>query len=112
MEKPLQVFCCYARTDQKYLYKLKDHLMSLQHENLIEIKADIDIKPGKEWRREIDHHLEGAQILLLLLSPDFIGSNYCYHHEMQQAIARHKQGTACVVPVIIRFAQLLGKGHL
>ncbi len=62
MEKPLQVFCCYARSDQKYLYKLKKHLMALQRENLIEIKADIDIKPGTEWRREIDHHLEGAQI--------------------------------------------------
>jgi hypothetical protein len=102
MKKPLQLFCCYAHNDQKYLYKLKNHLMALQRENLIEVKADIDIQPGAEWEREIDHHLENAQIILLLISAEFLASNYCYEKEMQQALRRHEQGTARVVPVIIR----------
>jgi hypothetical protein len=102
MKEPLQVFCCYAREDQQYLYELKSHLMALQRENLIEIKADIDINPGTEWEREINHHLEKAHIILLLISADFIASDYCYEKEMRQALVRHEQGTACVVPIIIR----------
>lgn len=76
--------------------------MLLQRENLIKIKADIDITPGKEWEREINHGLEEAQIILLLVSASFIDSNYCYEKEMQQALARHEQGTARVVPIIVR----------
>jgi hypothetical protein len=102
MSTPLEVFCCYARKDQEYLREIKKYLMSLQRENLIEIRADIDITPGKEWEREINRHLEKAQIVLLLVSSDFIASNYCYEKEMQQALARHEQGTARVVPVIVR----------
>jgi WD40 repeat protein len=102
MEEPLRVFCCYARYDQSYLYKLKSHLTSLERERLIDIKADVDIGPGMEWKREIDFYLERSQIILLLISSDFIGSNYCYNVELQKAIKQHEQGTACVIPVIIR----------
>jgi WD40 repeat protein len=104
MERPLQVFCCYARNDQQYLYELKSHLMVLQHENLIEIKADIDISPGIEWEPEIGRYLEEADIILLLISANFIASDYCFNKEMQQAMERHKQGAARVVPLIIRSA--------
>src|ERR1051326_8987765 len=102
MEKPLLVFCCYARKDQSYLHDMKQHLMALQREQLIEIKADININPGTEWEREISHHLNEANIILLLISADFIASDYCFEKEMQLAIARHEHGTACVLPVIIR----------
>src|SRR5262249_28469107 len=68
----------------------------------IEIKADININPGTEWEREIARHLNEADIILLLISSDFIASDYCYEKEMYRAIERHKQGTARVVPVIIR----------
>src|SRR6266705_830021 len=102
MEKPLQVFCCYARSDKQYLPELKKHLMALQRGKLIEIKADIDISPGVEWEREIGRHLGEADIILLLISADFIASDYCFDKAMQQALKRHEQGTACVIPVIVR----------
>lgn len=102
MGQPLQVFCCYARSDQQYLHELKKHLAILQREELIEIKADIDISPGTEWEQEINRHLEEAQIILLLISADFIASDYCYDKEMRQALALHEQGKTRVVPVIIR----------
>lgn len=104
MEKPLLVFCRYASSDQQYLYELKNHLAVLQREKLIEIKADIDITPGQEWEREIARDLEEADIILLLISADFIASDYCFDKEMQRAIVRHEQGTARVIPVIIRSA--------
>jgi hypothetical protein len=101
-EKPLLVFCCYARKDQKYLITLKTHLKPLEREGLIITKADIDISPGTEWEITIFHHLEAADIILLLISPDFIASDYCFNEEMQRALVRHEQGTAHVIPVIIR----------
>jgi TIR domain len=101
-KKPLQVFCCYARKDQKYLIGLKTHLKSLEREGLIIVKADIDIIPGTYWETTINQHLEAADIIILLITPDFVASDYCFNQEMRQAIARHEQGTACVIPVIIR----------
>src|SRR5436305_4071001 len=77
-------------------------MKSLEREGLITVKADIDISPGTEWEATINHHLEAADIILLLISPDFIASDYCFDKEMQEAIARHEQGTTRVVPVILR----------
>ncbi len=102
MKKPYRVFCCYAHKDQDFLRDLKTHLKSLEREGLITVKADIDISPGIEWEPTISHGLEIADIILLLISPDFLASHYCFDIEMQHAIARHEQGTARIVPVIIR----------
>src|ERR1022692_191837 len=102
MKMPCLVFCCYARKDQEFLHDLRIRLKSLEREGLITAKADIDISPGAEWETTIKHHLKGADIILLLISPDFIASDYCFNEEMQLALARHEQGTARVVPVIIR----------
>jgi len=88
MEIPCLVFCCYARKDQEFLHDLKTHLKSLEREGLITVKADIDISPGTEWETTINHHLEVANIILLLISPDFIASDYCFNEEMRRAIVR------------------------
>jgi len=88
MEIPCLVFCCYARKDQEFLHDLKTHLKSLEREGLITVKADIDISPGAEWETTINHHLEVANIILLLISPDFIASDYCFNEEMRRAIVR------------------------
>ncbi len=102
MEKPCRVFCCYASEDEAFLQDLKKHLMPLQREGSLIVQADIDISPGKEWEREIDHYLKVADIILLLISADFMNSDRCFDEMMQQAIARHQQGTVRVVPIIIR----------
>src|SRR5450631_103615 len=102
MEKPLQVFCCYAREDQQYLLTLKKHLSPIQREGLIVVQADIDISPGEEWEQKISHYLNTAQIILLLISPDFMNSDYCYSQEMKRAMERHERGEARVIPVILR----------
>ena len=101
-QKNVEVFCCYARKDQSLLLELKTHLTPLQREGLITLWADVDINAGAEWEEEIHHHLNSAQIILLLISPDFIASEYCYSIEMQRAIERHERGEAQVIPVILR----------
>src|SRR5436305_2171034 len=52
--------------------------------------------------REIDTHLSTADIILLLISPDFMASEYCYSIEMKRAMERHEAKEACVIPVILR----------
>src|SRR6266566_4528074 len=101
-QEPIEVFCCYARQDQSLLLKLKKHLVPLQREGLITLWADLDIDAGAEWKKEIHHHLNAARIILLLISPDFMASEYCYSVEMQRAIERHEHGEARVIPIILR----------
>lgn len=63
---------------------------------------DRDIHPGMEWEKEIDRQLAEAQVILLLVSPDFMNSDYCYGNEMQRAIERHKRNEVRVIPIILR----------
>ena len=63
---------------------------------------DRNISAGTEWEREINKHLNEADIILLLISPDFIASDYCYSKEMKWAMDRHERGEARVIPIILR----------
>jgi TIR domain-containing protein len=60
------------------------------------------ITAGKEWQQAIDYQLESADCVLLLVSPDFMESDYCYSIEMERALERHREGSALVIPVIVR----------
>jgi hypothetical protein len=98
----VNIFCCYAHEDGALLKKLKTHLRPLQREGLIELWDDRDISAGAEWEHEIREHLDAAQIILLLVSPDFMNSDYCYSVEMKHALERHERGEARVIPIILR----------
>lgn len=78
------------------------HLSILKRLYQIVSWHDRKISAGIEWEKEIDVQLNAANIILLLISSDFMASDYCYGVEMQRAIARHKQGEAKVIPVILR----------
>ena len=98
----IELFLSYSHKDEDLRKKLETHLMSLQHQNVIRTWHDGKISPGAEWEKEIHANLERAQIILLLISADFIASKYCYGVELSRALERHKAGQACVVPVILR----------
>ncbi len=97
-----EVFISYSHKDEGMCEQLKDQLMALKHEGLVHAWYDRKIGPGKEWEGEIDEHLNSANIILLLVSPKFISSEYCYDVEMTRAMERHEAQEATVVPVIIR----------
>jgi hypothetical protein len=98
----LEIFCCYARKDLSLLLKLKTHLALLEREGSLNIWHDMDISPGTEWEEEINKHLNTAHIILLLISPDFMASDYCYSKEMKRAMERHECGEARVIPILLR----------
>jgi len=98
---PVEIFCCYARKDRQFLDELKTHLIPFQWQGQITLWADTNINAGVEWEEEIKKHLDRAKIILLLVSPDFIASEYCYS-EMKRAMELHETGEATVIPVILR----------
>jgi hypothetical protein len=106
---PINIFFCYAREDEALLNKLKAHLKPLKRQGLIDVWYDRDISAGTEWEQEIKEHLNSAQIVLLLVSPDFMDSEYCYSIEMKQALERHARGEAKVIPVILRYVDWHGE---
>jgi hypothetical protein len=97
-----RVFLSYSHKDDAHRRELESQLAPLRRLGLIELWSDRDIDAGSEWRGAIDAHLEAADVILLLVSSDFIASAYCYDVEMKRALERHEQGTARVIPVIVR----------
>ena len=81
---------------------LQKHLAALKHQGLIETWHDRRIRAGDEFDNVIDRQLNEAQVILLLVSADFIASRYCYEIEMARALERHRAGEARVIPVILR----------
>src|SRR5947207_5640960 len=98
----IEIFFSYAHKDTKLREDLEKQLSLLKWQGLIIGWHDRRIAPGQEWSGEIDAHLDRAQIILLLISPDFMASNYCYGIEMKRAMERHEKGEAKVIPIILR----------
>ena len=99
---PLEVFISYSHRDDQLKDALITHLANLKRQNKITAWHDRAIEGGQEWDTHIKQKLESARIILLLISPDFMASDYCYDIEMERAIARHDAGTARVIPVMLR----------
>ena len=102
MSTPVEVFFSYSHKDEKLLEKLRAHLANLEHQKIISGWHDRKIGAGEEWGGEIDEHLNAAQIILLLISADFMQSKYCRDIEVTQAVKRHEAREARVIPIILR----------
>ena len=96
------VFFSYCHADEALRDQLERQLRILQRQGLIETWHDRRIEAGQDFAGEIDAHIEADEIILLLVSPDFLNSDYCYEIEMTRALERHKVGEAIVIPVILR----------
>src|SRR6266566_2799918 len=100
--KAVKVFYSYAHKDEKLRNALVEHLSTLRRQGYISEWHDRQIVAGTDWAQEIDAHLHSASLILLLISPSFIASDYCYSIEMQLALERHQARQARVVPIILR----------
>lgn len=98
----VSLFFSYAHSDEKLRDELAKHLKLLERQHVISTWHDRSIAAGSEWNDEIDDHLRRADIILLLISADFLASDYSYEVEVETALARHARGEATVIPVILR----------
>lgn len=97
-----RLFISYSHKDDALRAELDKHLALLRREGAIELWSDHRILPGSEFDKEISQALEAAEIILLLVSADFLASDYCFGIEMRRALERHNSGDAVVVPIILR----------
>ena len=97
-----EVFISYSHRDQKLRKELDKHLSNLKRQNVITSWYDGNIIPGAEWEPEIMKRLKRAQIILLLVSADFMASDFCYSIEMKEALTRHDASQARVIPIQLR----------
>ena len=97
----VKLFFSYSHKDEDLRDELVKHLTILKRQNIIAPWQDRDIEAGAEWNEEIQRHLNEAQIILLLISANFIASDFCWDNEMDQAMKRHEAGTAVVIPIVL-----------
>ena len=92
----------YAHADETLRNELEKHLSPLRRLGLLEPWHDRRIVAGQHFAGEIDRNFADADIVLLLVSPDFVNSDYCFDIEMKGALERDARGEAVVIPVILR----------
>lgn len=109
-----RVFFSYSHVDETLRDQLEIQLALLKRQGVIETWHDRRIEAGEDLHNAISSNLERADIILLLISPDFLASDYCYDKEMTRALDRHAAGEAVVIPVILRPSDWKGApfGHL
>jgi len=106
--KAIEVFFSYSHKDEALRDQLAQHLTLLRRNRVITEWHDRQITAGEEWAGEIDAHLNSARLVLLLISPDFLASDYLFDVELTRALERHAKGEACVIPIILRASNLSG----
>lgn len=101
MVHTIEVFISYSKQDKELRDGLLAHLRPLEREGII-TWHDRQILPGTEWNEEIKARLNAADIILLLISADFLATDYCTQVEIPEALRRHEAGKVTVMPVILR----------
>jgi hypothetical protein len=102
MRESIEIFFSYAHEDEFLRDELAKQLRHWERQGFITVWHDRNISAGTAWASEIDTHLNTAQIILLLISPDFMNSDYYYSSEMKRALERHATGEARVIPILLR----------
>ena len=99
--QPVTVFFSYSHKDEELMEELATHLRILENQGIIRGWHDRKILPGQEWNREINKNLETSDIILLLISAEFLASKYCWDVEIKRAMKRHEDKEAIVIPIIL-----------
>lgn len=100
--EPITVFYSYSHEDEDLRNELETHLAPLRRSGLIREWHDRKIIAGQDWDKEISRYLESAELILFLISADFINSSYIFDVEVKRALERQIAGHAAVVPIILR----------
>ena len=97
-----RIFISYAHKDKELRQELEKHLAELERQKIVTTWSDEQIRPGEELDNAIKKELERADIILLLVSPDFLASTYCREVETVKALEQRKTRGSITIPVILR----------
>jgi hypothetical protein len=101
-KQPIRLFYSYSHKDERLRDQLETHLSLLTRQGVIDEWHDRKIGAGQHIDDEIDRYLATAHIILLLVSADFLHSDYCYGREMARALEMEEAGEARIIPIILR----------
>lgn len=101
MSERNQVFISYSHADAKWLKRLQVHLAPLERDSLVSRWDDTMIKPGQRWRDEIKKAIDGAKAAVLMVSADFLASEFIARHELPPLLAAAEYDGALILPVIL-----------
>lgn len=105
--RPCRVFVSYAREDEPHRRRLVVHLAPVVRDGLIDVWSDQAVVAGADWERDIQHRLATADIVILLVTPDFVASEYCFERELPEVLRRHEEEGLCVLPVLVKSVDLV-----
>lgn len=98
---PSRIFISHAAADSSHCQLLERHLASLCREHLISLWHHRMVHPGEDARAAVRRQVDAADVVLLLVTPDFVASDEC-NEQAAQAMMRHRLGAARVIPVLVR----------
>ena len=104
--EPVEVFVSYSHKDRKHLEKLRTHLAALERGGQIHCWWDGALELGKAWEPQLVDALRRADVVLLLLTANFVASDYCIEEELRLAREREKQGQIDLLPVLVEACDL------
>ena len=102
MNHRIRIFFSYAHEDAPLREQLEKHLATLQQEGLVASWNDRAILPGSDWNTAINEQVRQAEIILLLISADFLSSDYINGVELRCALERAARQAAVVIPILLR----------
>jgi len=100
--KESQIFISYSHNDREYLDRLLIHLKPLEKEGLIDVWADTRLKAGDQWRVEIKKALDRASVAILLVSADFLASDFITENELPPLLLKAQEQGTRIIPVILK----------
>ncbi|QSX30658.1 toll/interleukin-1 receptor domain-containing protein [Shewanella cyperi] len=96
-----KAFISYSHVDFEYLNRLMVHLKPLEVHNLIDIWQDTRLKAGDRWSEEISNALDNATIAILLISADFLASDFIVNNELPSILKKAQVNGTKILPVIV-----------
>ncbi|QQS28078.1 MAG: toll/interleukin-1 receptor domain-containing protein [Sphingobacteriales bacterium] len=102
LENKINLYIAYDEADTEFKEELVEHLSFLRREGLIEIWHKQKIEAGENMEERRKQELDKAQVILLLISSDFVNSDEIYENEVVVSVERHRQERSRVIPVIVR----------
>lgn len=103
-QKPARkkIFISYSHKDETYLSRLLTHLRPHERQNPIEVWVDTKIKSGGDWLKEIKQAISEARVAILLVSADFLASDFIATEELPPLLRRAEENGVTIIPVIIK----------